>query len=71
MDELLARGVWIRKPGAPPLDSYVRVSAGTAPMRRAFGEALRAVLAEALHLTMRYAIVSDVHANLESLAARA
>ena len=28
MDELLARGVWIRKPGAPPLDSYIRVSAG-------------------------------------------
>ena len=48
MDELLARGVWIRKPGAPPLDSYVRVSAGTAPMRQAFAEALRSVLAEIL-----------------------
>jgi histidinol-phosphate aminotransferase len=46
MDELLARGVWIRKPGAPPLDSCVRVSAGTQPMRAAFAEALRAVLAE-------------------------
>jgi histidinol-phosphate aminotransferase len=46
MDALLARGVWIRKPGAPPLDSYVRVSAGTAPMRAAFGAALRDVLAE-------------------------
>ncbi|MBV8530773.1 MAG: aminotransferase class I/II-fold pyridoxal phosphate-dependent enzyme [Candidatus Eremiobacteraeota bacterium] len=45
MNELLARGVWIRKPGAPPLDSYIRVSAGTEPMRRAFGSALRAVLA--------------------------
>ncbi|MFZ0032493.1 MAG: aminotransferase class I/II-fold pyridoxal phosphate-dependent enzyme [Candidatus Cybelea sp.] len=48
MDELLARGVWIRKPGAPPLDSYVRVSAGTAPMRQTFAEALRSVLAELL-----------------------
>jgi histidinol-phosphate aminotransferase len=48
MDELLARGVWIRKPGAPPLDSYVRVSAGTLPMRRAFAATLRAVLTEIL-----------------------
>jgi histidinol-phosphate aminotransferase len=44
MNELLARGVWIRKPGATPLDRYVRVSAGTEPMRRAFEAALRAVL---------------------------
>ncbi len=48
VNELLARGVWIRKPGAPPLDAYVRVSVGTEPMRRAFEAALRAVLAEAL-----------------------
>ncbi|HLX25739.1 MAG TPA: aminotransferase class I/II-fold pyridoxal phosphate-dependent enzyme [Candidatus Cybelea sp.] len=46
MNELLRRGVWIRKPGAPPLDSYVRVSAGTPDMREAFARALRAVLAE-------------------------
>lgn len=46
MDELLARGVWIRKPGAPPLDRYVRVSAGTEPMRRTFERALREVAAE-------------------------
>jgi histidinol-phosphate aminotransferase len=46
MDELLARGVWIRKPGAPPLDAYVRVSAGTEAMREAFAAALRDVLAE-------------------------
>lgn len=46
MDELLARGVWIRKPGAPPLDSYIRVSAGTAAMRVAFEAALRSVLSE-------------------------
>jgi histidinol-phosphate aminotransferase len=48
MNELLARGVWVRKPGSPPLDAYIRVSAGTEPMRRAFGDALRAVLSEIL-----------------------
>ncbi len=47
MDELLARGVWMRKPGAPPLDAYIRVSAGTPRMRRAFADALRSVLAGA------------------------
>lgn len=46
MDELLRRGVWVRKPGAAPLDSCIRVSAGTEPMRRAFEKALRAVLDE-------------------------
>jgi histidinol-phosphate aminotransferase len=46
MNELLARGVWIRKPGLPPLDRFVRVSAGTAPMRAAFEEAFRSVLDE-------------------------
>jgi histidinol-phosphate aminotransferase len=46
MNELLRRGVWIRKPGAPPLDRYVRVSAGTEPTRAEFSAALRAVLAE-------------------------
>ncbi len=44
--ELLRRGIWIRKPGASPLDRYVRVSAGTPPMRHAFAQALRGVLAE-------------------------
>jgi histidinol-phosphate aminotransferase len=44
MNELLLIGVWVRKPGAPPLDSYIRVSAGTEPMRQAFARALRAVL---------------------------
>jgi histidinol-phosphate aminotransferase len=46
MAELLARGVWVRKPGAPPLDSCIRVSAGTKPMREAFATALRTVLDE-------------------------
>jgi histidinol-phosphate aminotransferase len=42
---LLERGVWIRKPGAPPLDRYVRVSAGTPAMRAAFERALYEVMA--------------------------
>lgn len=45
VEDLLQHGVWIRKPGAPPLDRYIRVSAGTEPMRRSFAEALRDVLA--------------------------
>jgi histidinol-phosphate aminotransferase len=49
MNELLLRGVWVRKPGAPPLDSYIRVSAGTEPMRRAFAHALRGVLRDIAH----------------------
>jgi histidinol-phosphate aminotransferase len=44
MNELLLHGVWIRKPGLPPLDRYVRVSAGTLPMREAFAKAFRSVL---------------------------
>jgi histidinol-phosphate aminotransferase len=46
MNDLLRKAVWIRKPGAPPLDRYVRVSAGTPPMREAFARALSAVLTE-------------------------
>jgi histidinol-phosphate aminotransferase len=46
MNELLRQhGVWIRKPGLPPLDGHVRVSAGTPEMRAAFAEAFRAVVA--------------------------
>lgn len=46
MNELLAHhGVWIRKPGLAPLDRYVRVSAGTQPMRAAFAAAFREVVA--------------------------
>jgi histidinol-phosphate aminotransferase len=44
MNELLRRGVWIRKPGLPPLDRYVRVSAGTPPMREAFAQAFAEVV---------------------------
>ena len=43
---LLDRGVWIRKPGAPPLDRYVRVTVGTAPMREAFSAAFADALAK-------------------------
>lgn len=46
MNELLQRGVWIRKPGAAPLDRYIRVSAAPEPMRHTFARALRAVLSE-------------------------
>lgn len=43
---LLECGVWIRKPGAPPLDRYIRASVGTAAMRAAFADALRKLVAE-------------------------
>jgi len=43
MSDLLEHGVWVRKPGAPPLDSCIRVSAGTPSMRATFAAALRAV----------------------------
>jgi histidinol-phosphate aminotransferase len=46
MQDLLKKGVWIRKPGVAPLDRYIRVSAGTAPMRDAFARALRESVAE-------------------------
>lgn len=46
MKELLQRGVWIRKPGAVPLDRYIRVSAAPESMRQAFARALRTVLSE-------------------------
>ncbi|HKU68284.1 MAG TPA: aminotransferase class I/II-fold pyridoxal phosphate-dependent enzyme [Candidatus Baltobacteraceae bacterium] len=46
MNGLLGHGVFIRKPGAPPLDRYVRVSVGTARERVEFGARLRAVIAE-------------------------
>ncbi len=46
MNELLQRGVWIRKPAQAPLDRFVRVSVGTPAMRAAFEQAFRAVLAE-------------------------
>ncbi|HEV2644517.1 MAG TPA: aminotransferase class I/II-fold pyridoxal phosphate-dependent enzyme, partial [Candidatus Elarobacter sp.] len=41
---LLERGVFVRKPWAPPIDGYIRVTVGTAPQRTAFA----AAFAEAL-----------------------
>jgi histidinol-phosphate aminotransferase len=51
VEELLGLGVFIRKPGAPPLDRFVRVSVGTPQERAAFeplfAEALERVGAKA------------------------
>lgn len=44
VDELLRRGVFIRKPGAPPLDRYVRVTVGTPDEREHFARAFGASL---------------------------
>jgi histidinol-phosphate aminotransferase len=46
MNALLARGVFVRKPAAPPLDGYVRVSVGSPAERVEFAARLRAVLGE-------------------------
>ncbi|MGZ3497117.1 MAG: aminotransferase class I/II-fold pyridoxal phosphate-dependent enzyme [Vulcanimicrobiaceae bacterium] len=46
MNELLKRGVFVRKPGAAPLDRFVRVSVGTPAERVEFAARLHAVLAE-------------------------
>ena len=44
LEEMLRRGVFLRKPGAPPLDGYVRVTVGTAGERRRFAEIFAAAL---------------------------
>jgi histidinol-phosphate aminotransferase len=41
---LLERGVFVRKPGAPPIDGFIRVTVGTPAERAAFAEAFTAVL---------------------------
>jgi histidinol-phosphate aminotransferase len=41
---LLERGVFVRKPGAPPIDGYIRVTVGNAEERAAFAEAFAIVL---------------------------
>jgi histidinol-phosphate aminotransferase len=45
MEALAARDVFVRMPGAPPLDRLLRVTVGTAVERVAFAEELRAVVA--------------------------
>lgn len=42
--DLLARGVFVRKPGAPPLDGHIRVTVGTAQEERRFADAFAASL---------------------------
>ena len=44
MDGLLARGIFVRKPGNPPLDRCVRVTVGTPEQRAIFEETLAEVL---------------------------
>ena len=43
--ELLALGIFVRKPAAVPLDAYIRVTVGTALERARFGEAFAEALA--------------------------
>ncbi len=46
MNALLGAGVFVRKPGAAPLDRFVRFSVGTLDERRELGSRLRAILTE-------------------------
>lgn len=46
MNALLAHGVFVRKPTAPPLEGYVRVSVGSPADRAEFAARLRTVLGE-------------------------
>jgi histidinol-phosphate aminotransferase len=41
---LLQLGVFVRKPGAPPLDGHIRVTVGRANERTAFAESLAEAL---------------------------
>jgi len=41
---LLERGVFVRKPWAPPIDGFIRVTVGTPPQREAFAEAFAEAL---------------------------
>jgi histidinol-phosphate aminotransferase len=49
---LLERGVFVRKPGAPPIDGFIRVTVGTPEERAAFAEAFALVL-DTLHERVR------------------
>jgi histidinol-phosphate aminotransferase len=44
VEELLQLGVFVRKPGVPPLDRYIRVSVGAEEERAVFARALEQVL---------------------------
>ncbi len=45
VDALLERGIFVRKPAAPPLDGHIRVTVGTEAERAAFAEAFEDALA--------------------------
>lgn len=44
LDRLLRAGVFVRKPGQPPLDRFIRVSVGTREENALFGEILKGVI---------------------------
>ena len=45
LNALLVHGVWLRKPGALPLNRYIRATVGNGAMRSAFARALSEVVA--------------------------
>jgi histidinol-phosphate aminotransferase len=47
VEELLRRGIFVRKPGAAPIDRAIRVTVGTAAQRAAFAHAFTEALAAA------------------------
>jgi histidinol-phosphate aminotransferase len=46
LEALLARGIFVRKPGAPPLDGHIRVTVGTKSERGVFARAFAEALAD-------------------------
>ena len=46
LDALARQGVFIRKPGAPPLDRCIRITVGSRDERKAFSEVLPTVMAQ-------------------------
>ena len=44
---LAAQGVFLRIPGAPPLDRYIRVTVGTKEERESFAEVFSNILSHA------------------------
>jgi histidinol-phosphate aminotransferase len=47
VEALLQHGIFVRKPGAPPLDGHIRVTVGTAEQRARFAAAFEDALAGA------------------------
>jgi histidinol-phosphate aminotransferase len=45
VEALLAAGIFVRKPAAPPLDGHIRVTVGTVPERARFAEAFARIVA--------------------------